>query len=120
MVFPGKPTLPNEGRNASAIRAQETPDCRMKNHPASPADLSELGSMRRANAMECPLLGGNYIASCTALKRVYVPSSFELGEYCRTIAHRVCPFYLQAVEESRVVRAEGVPVEPVRFINRAV
>lgn len=61
--------------------------------------------------MECPLLGGNYIASCTALKRVYVPSSFELDEYCRTVGHRICPHYLQAVEESHVISAMTVSTD---------
>jgi hypothetical protein len=47
---------------------------------------------------------------CSALDKTYVPSLFELGEYCRTIDHRKCPFYLRGIicmnrDESNTRRA---------------
>ena len=44
--------------------------------------------------MYCSYLKGNYVVSCRATKEVYVPSGFELEEYCRSIRHKVCPFYV--------------------------
>ena len=44
--------------------------------------------------MECPCLTGKYMLSCGANdKEVYVPSSFELGEYCKSVRYRICPLY---------------------------
>ena len=43
--------------------------------------------------MKCRLLKGEENPTCTATDSVYMPSSFELEEYCRTDRHRVCPFY---------------------------
>ncbi len=45
--------------------------------------------------MKCDFLRGMYLQSCKAGKNVYVPSSFELGEYCRSKRHKICPFYLK-------------------------
>jgi hypothetical protein len=36
-------------------------------------------------------------AACSALETRYVPSRFELGEYCKTGDHRKCPFYLKGI-----------------------
>jgi len=32
--------------------------------------------------------------SCGVRSRPYVPSSFEIEEYCKTERHRICPLYL--------------------------
>jgi len=45
--------------------------------------------------MKCPFLSGEYMLSCKALREVYVPSIFELDEYCKNIQHRMCPFYIK-------------------------
>jgi hypothetical protein len=45
--------------------------------------------------MKCPHLLKWSISSCKALDKPYVPSLFELEEYCRTKDHRKCPFYLK-------------------------
>lgn len=37
------------------------------------------------------------VSCCKASERPYVPSLFELGEYCRTTDHRKCPFYLKGI-----------------------
>lgn len=48
--------------------------------------------------MKCKHLIASWdISACSALKKPYVPSLFELGEYCRKIDHKKCPFYLRGV-----------------------
>lgn len=44
--------------------------------------------------MMCPHLVSLTVCSCKAGDRTYVPSLFELCEYCRTARHFRCPFYL--------------------------
>jgi len=44
--------------------------------------------------MECPYLTGVYMKYCIAEKHDYVPSVYELREYCKERQHRVCRFYL--------------------------
>lgn len=55
----------------------------------------------RDDMMKCPHLVSLMVCSCKAGDRPYVPSLFELDEYCRTERHSRCPFYL------------GVPPMPV-------
>jgi|GEM_PF-5022298 len=43
--------------------------------------------------MKCNYLYGRYMLACKAGPRSYVPSSFEIEEYCKTGRHRVCPLY---------------------------
>ncbi len=45
--------------------------------------------------MQCPHLLKWTVSACKAVERPYVPSLFELEEYCRTMDHRKCPFYLR-------------------------
>jgi hypothetical protein len=48
--------------------------------------------------MKCThLIRRKGIVECSALETPYVPSLFELGEYCRTNDHRKCPFYLKEI-----------------------
>ncbi len=57
--------------------------------------------------MKCAhLVSRRSIKSCFALKVRYVPSLFELEEYCRTGSHKKCPFYLKEILCAE--RAEGV------------
>lgn len=44
--------------------------------------------------MKCPQLVSLAVCSCKAGDRPYVPSLFELDEYCRTARHSRCPYYL--------------------------
>lgn len=61
--------------------------------------------------MKCThLIASRYISACSALDKPYVPSLFELGEYCKTTDHRKCPFYLKGIvcmnqPENNTVRA---------------
>jgi hypothetical protein len=47
--------------------------------------------------MKCTHLVQGSILSCRALERPYVPSLFQLAEYCRRSEYRKCPFYLESV-----------------------
>jgi hypothetical protein len=47
--------------------------------------------------MKCPHLIKRLIVSCKAFDAPYVPSLFEIQEYCRTKDHRKCPFYLRDI-----------------------
>jgi hypothetical protein len=46
--------------------------------------------------MECPHYVGVFMKYCVAEKEVYVPSIYELREYCNHVQHRVCQFYLRS------------------------
>lgn len=43
--------------------------------------------------MNCPFLSGNYFFSCKSSREVYVPSAFELEEYCESTRHTICQYY---------------------------
>ncbi len=45
--------------------------------------------------MKCPFLTGRYMYTCTANSEAYIPSQFELEEYCRGKRHTMCPFYMK-------------------------
>lgn len=47
--------------------------------------------------MKCPFLAGKYMYSCSASKEVYVPSVFELEEYCKNTRFKLCPFYYSRI-----------------------
>ncbi len=54
--------------------------------------------------MKCPHLVCWVIASCKAGDKPYVPSIFELDEYCNGLHHAKCPLY------RRVDSHESVPI----------
>jgi hypothetical protein len=37
------------------------------------------------------------IRFCAALRNRYLPSQFEIEEYCKTSDHRKCPLYLKEI-----------------------
>lgn len=48
--------------------------------------------------MKCAhLIAHKGILACSGLGKPYVPSLFDLVEYCETIDHRNCPFYLRRI-----------------------
>jgi hypothetical protein len=51
--------------------------------------------------MRCLLLQGKYMIFCTAIKEGYIPSTFELDEYCRRDKHKVCPLYCKAETDEK-------------------
>lgn len=52
--------------------------------------------------MNCPHQQGTYMYSCKSSRDVYVPSAFELTEYCGSTGHRICRRY-------SMTAAEGMP-----------
>jgi hypothetical protein len=50
--------------------------------------------------MRCPHLSGTHISSCAVEKVVYIPSLFELEEYCKTPRHKKCPLSYDRVQGS--------------------
>jgi hypothetical protein len=52
----------------------------------------------KGGSMKCThLIANGSISACSALDRPYVPSLFELGEYCKTVDHKKCPLYLRGI-----------------------
>jgi hypothetical protein len=56
--------------------------------------------------MSCPHLREEYLKSCFAAPEVYVPSMFQLDQYCTSEWYWICPLFRQ-----RCYR-DGVPVQP--------
>ena len=46
--------------------------------------------------MECQHFAGVFMKYCVAEREVYVPSIYEMSEYCKYIQHRVCRHYMRA------------------------
>ncbi len=57
-----------------------------------PKPLKEEGRMKCAH-----LITSCGMSACSALDNPYVPSLFELTEYCKRNEHRKCPFYLKGI-----------------------
>ena len=53
--------------------------------------------------MKCPFLTGNNMLSCGAFRAVYIPSIFELNEYCRHERHAMCAFYCAVDADGRFI-----------------
>ncbi len=49
--------------------------------------------------MECHFLSGRYMKYCIESRESYVPSAFELEEYCTTSRHTLCPLYCRRQAE---------------------
>lgn len=49
--------------------------------------------MKEAKKMCCPFLDGTN-SRCNADASPYIPSIYELREYCNRPYHKKCPFYL--------------------------
>lgn len=43
--------------------------------------------------MNCQYLTGKYFKACSVSREAYVPSAFEMQEYCTSNRHTLCPFY---------------------------
>jgi hypothetical protein len=48
--------------------------------------------------MKCTHLIRDRNVVCEALDRPYVPSLFQLAEYCGSSGYRKCPFYMKGVK----------------------
>jgi len=45
--------------------------------------------------MECPHFTGMYMKYCAAKRETYVPSIYEMSEYCKQSQHRICWLYMR-------------------------
>jgi len=52
--------------------------------------------------MKCPHLRRWTVAACKIDDRVYVPSVFQLEEYCKKREHKRCPFFMKYCSEKNV------------------
>ena len=60
--------------------------------------------------MKCVYLRQWRVSACRANNELYVPSVFQLQEYCKTKWHKKCPFYVKdGMEMKRTDRL--VPVQ---------
>lgn len=58
---------------------------------------SEIITQYMEETMKCPHLEKWVVSVCKAKENLYVPSNFQLHEYCRTQSYRKCPFLLRNV-----------------------
>jgi hypothetical protein len=59
--------------------------------------------------MECPHLAGVFMKYCVAENETYVPSVYEMREYCVEPQHRVCRHYMQSDKSSG--NTENAPLD---------
>ena len=58
--------------------------------------------------MACPYITGEYLQSCIAAPDVYVPSAFQLEEYCTGSWYTLCPLFRQRrYREGKPIRDEA-------------
>lgn len=64
--------------------------------------------------MKCRFYTGKFMMTCRAGLTAYVPSSFEIGEYCGNSRHKMCPLYARArnLEERRIFLSDSKVVIP--------
>ncbi len=55
--------------------------------------------------MKCPHLNHWIVATCKIDGRIYVPSVFQLHEYCRTRGYKKCPFFVK--DSSKIKEVNG-------------
>jgi hypothetical protein len=48
--------------------------------------------------MKCPHLINWLRAVCKASDKLYTPTAFQINEYCKSVSHPRCPFYLTKKE----------------------
>ena len=58
--------------------------------------------------MACRFFFGKYLLSCNAGPRAYMPSDFEMREYCRSSRHKICPFYVKTAMTARTAAGAKV------------
>jgi hypothetical protein len=56
----------------------------------------------RMKTMKCPHLFKWLTYACKAKKQLYVPSSFQLEEYCKCRSHSKCPFFASVISHEEV------------------
>jgi hypothetical protein len=61
--------------------------------------------------MKCPHLSGTRILFCTVNRAVYVPSLFELEEYCTTSRFSKCPLLRSRSQEEENASLSHSPTQ---------
>ncbi len=51
--------------------------------------------MQNKLMIQCPFVTGINMLSCAAMKEVYIPSAYEVQEYCKNTLHTMCSRYLK-------------------------
>jgi len=59
----------------------------------------------KVSSVKCPHLVKKVI--CSAIEEPFIPSIFELNEYCRKKDHKKCPFYLGLTGERKICAKEN-------------
>ncbi len=67
----------------------------------------------------CIYFLGKYLLSCKAGLRAYMPSDFEMREYCRSSRYKICPLYVKAVGNHAAARGTVTRPGMVRGENAA-
>ncbi len=49
--------------------------------------------------MACNFLSGNYMKYCTESREGYIPSAFEMEEYCASSRYTLCPLFCRSQAE---------------------
>ncbi len=87
----------------------------------TPKGLGHACAVLEEETMKCLFLKGKYMLSCSARREVYVPSIFELGEYCRSTRYKVCPLYCAAQDVGQVFSMSKDEMMPFdEFIHKGV
>jgi hypothetical protein len=59
--------------------------------------------------MKCPCLQETYRESCKATREAYIPSRFEMAEYCTGNGYTICPRYVKSASEGNINVAADAP-----------
>jgi hypothetical protein len=62
---------------------------------------AEIVQQHMEDTMKCPHLNRWVVATCRVGEKIYVPSVFQLQEYCKTREHKRCPFFVKNVSENK-------------------
>ena len=66
------------------------------------------------SAMKCSFLEGKRVLTCTANAGMFVPSLFELEEYCRSAKFDQCPVLHWEADSDQCIARERYNAWPVR------
>lgn len=66
--------------------------------------------------MKCPHLNRWIIATCKIDDRTYVPSVFQLDEYCKTRGHKRCPFFVKGAGKMNRKKGASTPIRVGEYV----
>jgi hypothetical protein len=65
--------------------------------------MAEIMQLYMEEIMKCPHLKLWLVATCKINEKAYVPSAFQLHEYCKTKGHKRCPFFAKSFSQKKQV-----------------